>query len=163
MTSKILKIELLFITLLTALSFISFYYQDVLPDNMYAISSSESSIGYFSYALSSLVAAVGYYTGPCMIFTMIFSVFSYSFLYSKRDLYLDTLGCFSLAFGTIFLSFGLAPSLLGEGLSFVISTYLNVWMSFIVGLIFFTGYFYINFRSNFKLRVKKIISSLAEK
>lgn len=155
---KILKLELVILFLLTIISFLSFYYGEVFPDNFLSISFKTSTMNWFSYYIGSLLAAVGYYVGPWIIFPFIIFSLSYSFFFSKRVFLLDTLSVFfilAVFAGIAEISFSF---LLGGGIHFILGNLLSTtelfFYSILFGVIFCAG----TFRSSFFVMVKGLFN-----
>ena len=149
MISRILKIELFFLFLLTVISFAAFYYGDVLPDNSFVISSETTHVNAISYYLTTFIVFVEYYSGPWVFFPFITYALFYSFVYSRRNYCWDTfnfLWAMILALGVVNFAF---PQIIGSGLQQVIHRFVSPVM---VGLSIplFAGFFlWGSFRSSF--------------
>ncbi len=148
--SKILKLELFLLFLLTVISFIAFYYQNMLPDNYLAISSESGQFGYFAYYLSSLVAFVGYYTGPWVFIPFVLFSLFYTFQFSHREMIFDTVNFLSLTLGSLLLVGYFFPDFTGTGVSYLIRKLLNPHSVLALGLAFMIVFFAGSFRSSFK-------------
>lgn len=149
-TAKLLKIEILAYFLLTVFSVLSFYYSDALPDNLFSISSENSSVNSFTYYGASLLASIGYYVGPWIVVPFFVFSLCYAFIYSKRLAATDTLNAFSLLLTSIVVTYLAAPHLLGAGLHFMVKNYVS---DFSLGSILLLGslaFLFGTFRGSFK-------------
>ncbi|MBP9673915.1 MAG: DUF87 domain-containing protein [Bacteriovoracaceae bacterium] len=170
MKQKILRIELLSLFVLTLLSCLYFYYKERLPDHFLQISSSNTSAPFYLYYPTSLLALIGFYTGPWLFFPFVAFAIIYILKFSKRDMWTDTLCFFSVSlFFLCFFSL-FSPVLVGEGLQFAFRHSMH-------GLIIFTlmivaanlsflaifGKTYINFLRNASTAVVAFIMKLSEK
>ncbi len=130
---KIIRFELLFFLILVVLSFISFYFNETLPDNALSISSSSHSISFSSYYIVSIISYVGYFVGPWIIIPFILHTLSYAFLYSKRYYKWDSLNFIPLTSFFLLVFFCFSPEVLGPGLYYLIVKKMNVLeLSFMV-------------------------------
>jgi len=150
MISKILKIQLIGLFLLTLIAFYAYYFSDVLPDNFFLISSGSSDVNYFSYYLTTFVALVGYYTGPWIFLPFFFFALLYTFVFSKRDSLLDSFNAFTL-FGTfLFFTYLIYPSFLGAGAFYVLENNFSGMMIFLCTVFCLVGFLAGSFRESFK-------------
>tara|TARA_R110000868_G_scaffold376060_1_gene640806 strand:+ start:795 stop:3134 length:2340 start_codon:yes stop_codon:yes gene_type:complete len=149
-TSKLLKIEILALFVVTVIAVTSFYYGDALPDNLFSISSDNSALNVFSYYFSSLLAAIGYYVGPWIVLPFFIFSSCYAFIYSKRDSGIDALNAITLTLVCLVACFLFAPHTLGSGLNYLVKNYVS---DFSLGSILFLGTFaflFGTFRGSFK-------------
>lgn len=148
--SKILKTELFTLFFLTLLSFVAYYYQDSLPDNVYTITSSSEGVSFLSYYLMSVVAFIGYYTGVWVFIPFIIFALFYTFMFSNRDFKADTLNFFSLTFACLFLVAAAAPEMVGKGALYLINA--NFGMASIIALsvVCWIAFLAGSFRNSFK-------------
>lgn len=150
MTNKVLKAELFFLFSITILSLTAFYFGEQLPDNFLTISSSSGEVGFFSYAYSSVLVAMGYYLGPwTLVPFMIFALF-YTLQFSKRNIPLDTLNFISLTGGSLFLFYYFAPEFLGLGARHLIKSWMTGLEALSVGCVLILGFLAGSFRKSFK-------------
>jgi DNA segregation ATPase FtsK/SpoIIIE, S-DNA-T family len=113
--SRILKIELFTLFLSTIISFVYYYYQDHLPDNLFLISSRTPELSILSYYTTSLVALIGHYTGPWIFFPFIcFAILSASIFY-QREHFLDVASVIFMVLLFLLLFYFFFPLLLGKG------------------------------------------------
>lgn len=160
--NKILRLELVFLFLLTIISFSAFYFQGSLPDNYLSISSHTSGHGFVSYSFFSMVAAVGYYLGLWLIFPfLIYSLF-YTMQYSKRSYILDMFSVIPLSFFFIFVCSKFAPDIVGDGLLFIVNE--NLSLMNLAGLTILSAILFLacSFRSSFKDAVKEFFVFLGK-
>jgi len=160
MVSKILKYEFISLFFITLLSFAAFYFKGRLPDNIFLVSSSADSINFFIYYFSSIIAIVGYVTGPWIFFPFfLFAVF-YTFQYSRRDYRCDLLNIFFLLGACLLCTYLFFPVFLGTGIHFALKTYLSksIWSLLLPTLIlaFLAG----SYRGKFKNVVVIIFQNL---
>ena len=148
--SKILKIELFFLFLLTIVSFFAFYYQDVLPDNYFTISSEATDINFLSYYLITGVAFVGYYMGPWVFVPFFVFALFYTFQFSKREMFFDTLNFLSLTLGSLCVVYFFAPEFVGLGVRHLLRQNFNPTLILGTGALFLAGFFAGSFRNAFK-------------
>lgn len=158
MVSKILKLELFGLFLLTILSFFAFYFAETMPDNFFAISSETSSVNFLGYYLTSIVTMIGYYTGPWVFFPFLLFALLYSFLFSRRDFYLDMTNALSLVGSFLMFTYLLFPSFLGQGLRFFIKTNLSTTSIVLCTLLFLTSFCAGTFRDKFKDSIFSLIN-----
>jgi len=126
MASKLLKIELLLLSLLAVLGSFSFYYLEAFPDNFFSISSGEDTFSTPLYYLTSFVAYVGYYTGPWVLGVFAVFIFFYGVCFSRRDSMIDPLNLFSLAVCLLFGCYLFVPNFVGQGIKTLISLNISV-------------------------------------
>ncbi|MBT3235139.1 MAG: DUF87 domain-containing protein [Bdellovibrionales bacterium] len=155
MRSRILLAELFTLFLSTIISFVYYYYQDHLPDNIFLISSRSHELSILSYYATSLVALVGHYTGPWIFFPFIcFAVLSAS-IFSQRDHLLDTVSLLFLLILFLLTFYFFFPLLLGKGIYQILkspSYDLGLALAAVVAASLFLS---ITFRSSLGLVVKK--------
>ncbi len=143
--SKILKVELFILFLLTVISFIVFYYQNALPDNYFTISSESHWPGYTIYYFTSLVAFIGYYVGPWVFIPFfLFSLF-YTFSFSNREMMWDVFNAFVLTLACLLLTRVFLPDFMGVGVAYFIEQKLGFYATAILGwgltIVFLAGAF----------------------
>jgi DNA segregation ATPase FtsK/SpoIIIE, S-DNA-T family len=149
MIQKILKIQLFSFFALTVISFASFYFYDVLPDNFYSISSSTGYVSTLSYLFFSLVASAGFYIGPWIFLPFLITALSYGLIYGHRESGWD-----SFAGPSVFVFSGVAvyylsPSFMGMGLKYVLNIYatdFSLITTAVIGLFIFC---YLTFQRSF--------------
>ena len=149
-TTKVLKIEVVALFLLTVFAVVAFFYNDALPDNLFAISSENESINIFSYYLSSVLASIGYYVGPWVVIPFFIFTLCYTFIYSKRDSAVDILNGLTLFLVSLVATYLFAPHTLGSGLHYLVKNYVS---DFSLGSILILGTFaflFGTFRGSFK-------------
>ena len=148
--SKILKFELFLLFILTALSFIAFYYQNDLPDHYLSISSRSDQFSFLTYSLTSAIVFIGYYTGPWVFIPfIIFSLF-YTFQFSRRELLLDIFNVITLSLGTFFLTAHFFSDFAGEGASFLIKKKMSTFALLGLGHLLIVAFLWGSFRSSFQ-------------
>jgi S-DNA-T family DNA segregation ATPase FtsK/SpoIIIE len=162
MVSKILKTQLLGLFLLTVLALLSFYYQDSMPDNLYSISSSVKELSAVSYFFTSIVAFVGYYTGPWIFFPFLSFTLFYAFQFSKRDYIFDIFNIFTLCVGFLLAAYIISPTLVGDGVAFLIRENVNYYAIIPACFLFFLSFLIGSYRSTFKDNIFKFFSSINE-
>ncbi|MBT7609029.1 MAG: DNA translocase FtsK [Bacteriovoracaceae bacterium] len=147
---KIIKIQLIFLLALVITSLVSFYFTETLPDNALVISSSNDSISFFFYYLTSIVSYVGYFTGPWLIIPFVLQTILYAGFYSKRYYKWDTLNFIPLVYicALVFLYF--SPGVLGDGLHFILTEKISLLTLSITGALSVAIFFAGTFRSSFK-------------
>jgi S-DNA-T family DNA segregation ATPase FtsK/SpoIIIE len=121
MISKILKTQLFLLFIVTIISFLGYYYKEFLPDNYFTISSTTRDVNFLLYYLTSFVALIGYYTGPWIFLPFLFFSLFYSFFYSNRNFKLDIFNVFLLTAIFLLASYLFVPSLLGDGIRYLVS------------------------------------------
>lgn len=159
MVSRILKLELALLCILTLTSFITFYYYDLLPDNFFFISSSTTDLSVFSYYLASLVITINYYSGPWLFFPFFIFIIMYSFIYSKRSKLLDLINVLLICFFCLCCSKIIIPSFIGGGLLVFIEDNSSVFGLSFMGITSFIVVLSISFNIKnlsfiFKLSIK---------
>ncbi|PIK14568.1 DNA translocase FtsK [Halobacteriovorax sp. JY17] len=160
MISKILKIQLIGLFFITLIAFYAYYFSDVLPDNFFLISSGSSDVNFFSYYLTTLVALVGYYTGPWIFLPFFFFALLYTFVFSKRESLLDAFNALTL-FGTfLFCTYLVYPSFMGAGIFYVLENNFSGMMIFLCTAFCLVGFLAGSFRESFKDSVFSIIDFL---
>ena len=143
--SKILKVELFILFLLTVTSFIVFYYQNALPDNYFLISSESRWPGHIIYYFTSFVAFVGYYVGPWIFIPFfLFSLF-YTFSFSKREMLWDVFNALVLTLACLLLTRVFLPDFMGVGVAYLLEKKLGSYVTAILGwgltIVFLAGAF----------------------
>ena len=162
MISKILKIQLIGLFFITLTAFYAYYFSDVLPDNFFLISSGSESVNYFSYYLTTMVALVGYYTGPWIFLPFFFFALLYTFVFSKRESMLDSFNAFTL-FGTfLFCTYLVYPSFMGAGIFYVLENNFSGMMIFLCTVFCLVGFLAGAFRESFKDSIFSIIDFIKE-
>lgn len=150
MVAKILKYQLFFLFILTVIVFLDFYYQDLFPDNLFSISSRSDSVSFFSYYFTSLIALVGYYTGPWIFFTFIIYSLFFSFLFIRRDYWFDTINLLSLMASTLLLTYLFFPLFIGKGIVQLLNVYFSPITLAAVTFAFIVAFICGAFRSSLK-------------
>lgn len=150
MISKILKLQLIGLFLITLISFYAYYFSEVLPDNFFLISSSTADVNYFSYYLTTFVALVGYYTGPWIFLPFFFFALLYTFVFSKRDSLLDGFNALTLFGSFLFCTYLVYPSFLGAGIYYVLENNFSSMMIFLCTSFCLVGFLAGTFRESFK-------------
>ncbi len=156
-SSKLLKVEILFLFAVTIVAVTSFFYGEALPDNLYSISSENSTVNIFSYYFSSLLASIGYYVGPWIVAPFFIFSLSYAFVYSKRESGIDCLNALTLTLVSLSAFYLFAPQMLGSGLLYLVKNYVS---DFSLGSTLFLGSFaflFGTFRGSFKEFCVKIL------
>ncbi len=146
--SRILKIELFILFLITAFSSITFYYSLTLADNYLVISSKTDSINLFTYYGSSIVVLVGYFSGPWTFFPFLLFSLLYSFLYSKRENVLDIFNVLTLSFASLFFTYLFFPKFLGEGILYLLKERFSLVNSFFIFLFLLILFLFCSFRAS---------------
>jgi S-DNA-T family DNA segregation ATPase FtsK/SpoIIIE len=146
MVGKILKFQLLLFFCLTIGSILSFFFQSSIPDNYFFINSLNNSFNPLSFYASSALVFLGYTFGPWIFSPFLIFTILYSFLISKREQWLDIVGCIPLFIGTLILSYWFVPEFLGEGLLQFIALYLNVFYQAVLLVSSLFSFFFIYFR-----------------
>lgn len=159
MRKNILKFELVFLFIMTLFSFVSFYYGDALPDNAFTISSGKSN-NFITYYFFSLVNYCSYFSGPWIsVPFFVFAIIS-TFVFDKREFFVDTLNIFSLLFFVSSLSYFVIPESLGYGLNYVFKNYFDsMWLGIYCAIslpLFLVG----TFRASFKDTLIQIYQGL---
>ena len=146
MVGKILKFQLLLFFCLTIGSILSFFFQDSIPDNYFFINSLSNSFNPLSFYGSSILVFLGYTFGPWIFSPFLIFTILYSFLISRREKWIDILGCLPLFIGTLILSYWFVPEFLGEGLMQFITLYLNIFYQAVLFAGSLFSFFFIYFR-----------------
>ena len=153
MINKILKVELFTLFLFTLVAFFAFYYQSVLPDNFFSISSETNKINFLSYYCISFIATIGFYTGPWVFLPFVLFSLFYTIKFSKREYLGDSFLVISILIFFMSLSYLLVPALLGEGLNHILShSFTKPWAAviFVISIfVFLLG----SFRASFKTAI----------
>ncbi|MCY4524816.1 MAG: DNA translocase FtsK, partial [Halobacteriovoraceae bacterium] len=156
MVDKILRLQVVFLFLVTLLAFVAYYYQDSLYDNYLSISSdkgfSHAFLNSLSYIFFSILSLVGYLTGPWLFAPFIIFVLLFAFCYGKRSSWIDTFNICWILGACLCLGILFSPRMVGDGLVYLIDRrFLSFELSilvcfFIVALLagslqkkFFTG------------------------
>lgn len=150
LVSKLLKFELFALFILTLLSILAFYYSESMPDNFLSVSSSSTDVNFLSYYSTSIIALVGYYTGPWVIFPFVFFTLFYTLQFSKRESAIDLINVVFLLLGTLFTYYFFWPSALGEGITHFIKAYFNAYTALFMGIAFTICFFAGSLRGTFK-------------
>ena len=153
--AKILKLELFFLFLLTSLSFVDFYYQNELPDNFMEISSRTAQLDSLVYYAISLVTFVGHFTGPWIFLPFMLYSFFYSFKFSKREKFFDTINVFTLCLGCLLLGFALFPTFIGQGISYLLRSWFNPYLALLAGFLSLALFC----AGTFRVSLKKVVTS----
>ncbi|MFZ9000930.1 MAG: DNA translocase FtsK [Bacteriovoracaceae bacterium] len=149
MISKILKYELGLLFFLTFSSFCAFYFQERLPDNFLEISSFNDSMNVFTYYISSVVSLCGFFVGPWVFFPFFIYALLYTFLYSTREYYIDSLNVLFITIFSLCASYLFYPLMLGDGLKFIIQNKLNDTVMFLALPLSLIGFLASTFRESF--------------
>ena len=150
MHAKCLKLQLLSLFVPTIISLLSFYYQDRLPDHMFLITSQTQSNNFFLYYATSFVACVGFYSGLWMFFPFFLFALFYAFIYSRRRFTIDTVNVLPLLGACLSWVYLVAPTLLGEGIHFLMDSYVPISIVFVLGIVCSVAFFLGTFRGSFK-------------
>ena len=136
LVSRFLKIKLLAFFGVTLITLVAFYFSENMPDHFLSISSQSSRINHVSYYLSSFVAFFGHYLGPWVFFPFVTYAILYTFVYSRRHHFIDLFnGLFILCF-CLCATYIVFPFFLGEGVRYVLKSYLSFWNILGIGLCF---------------------------
>ncbi len=157
--SKVLKTELFLLFILTIISFLSLYPDDMIPDNAFVITSTNKSYSFISYYFISAAMYVEYYTGLWTLFTFAIFCLFYIFIFSKRLFITDTLNVFALVIACLCLSYCLAPNVLGEGILYLIKTNFSSNIVLLFGVIAMILFLFGTYRGNFFTVVKEFFAS----
>ena len=155
-----LKLQLFFLFLATALSFIFFYYQERPPDNMFIITSRSESYNVFLYYLSSFVAITGHYFGPWVFFPFIFFALFYAFLYSRRSFPADILNAPTLTVSFLAWAFLTRPVLLGPSIHYLMEEFIPRITLWALGLLMPVAFLFGTFRGPFKDTILSLARTL---
>jgi len=150
MISKILKTQLLSLFIITLIAFYAYYFSEVLPDNFFLISSGTNEINFFSYYVTTFVALVGYYTGPWIFLPFFFYGLLYTFVFSKRDSFLDSFNALTLVGSFLFTTYLIHPSFMGAGIFHVLENNFSGMMIFLCTTFCLVGFLAGSFRDSFK-------------
>ena len=150
MHAKCLKVQLFFLFLTTVVSFLFFYYQDALPDNMFMITSNSLSNNFFLYYISSTVAFAGHFFGPWIFFPFITFAVLYTFFYSKRHFTADLFNIIPLLGSFLVWAYLLKPILLGQSIHYAMAEYVPQPALIALGLLFPLAFLLGTFRGPFK-------------
>jgi S-DNA-T family DNA segregation ATPase FtsK/SpoIIIE len=158
MNIKILKTQLVTLFILTITTIGIFYYRDSMPDN-YSSISSDSTLNFFSYYLTSFLNYINYYTGPWVALPFaVFTVF-YIFIFSKRADTLDLVNFFSLSLFTLSITYFLAPKAIGAGLFQTINSNCSNLFIFLIFSLSLVSFLWGSYRGNFLSFLKSIPNS----
>jgi len=163
MNSRVLKLELFGLFLLTLISFLAFYYIDVLPDNYFSISSNSSAYNFLTYYLASFMAFIGYFTGPWIFFPFFAFCFFYAFQYSKRDFKIDTFNIIFILGIFLFLTNSFYPIFLGEGVAYLLKKFIPSTVSLLLIPVFIFAFLAASFRKDFFNAIKNSFNYLMER
>ena len=155
MNSRVLKLELFGLFLVTLISFMAFYYIDVLPDNYFSISSDSASYNFLSYYLTSFMAFIGYFTGPWIFFPFFIFCFFYAFQYSKRNFGADLLNIVFLLGLCLFFTHTFFPIFLGKGIAYLLREFIPSSVSYLLIPVFGFAFLATTFRKDFFNSIKK--------
>jgi DNA segregation ATPase FtsK/SpoIIIE, S-DNA-T family len=125
MINRILKIELVFLAIVTVLSFYTFYNMNSFPDNTLSISSQTSEVGAIGYYYYSFLAMCGLLIGPWPFVPFVLFTFLFILVFSKRSSWADVFTPFLLMTASLLWTYFLFPKVVGAGLLF----YLNKTLS----------------------------------
>jgi S-DNA-T family DNA segregation ATPase FtsK/SpoIIIE len=162
MISRILKIELFSLFILTILSFTSFYYSEVMPDNFFSISSDSNAVNFLSYYITSFVVMIGYYSGPWIFFPFLFFALFFTFQYSKRESILDVFNIFSLTTSFLLIAYFSVPSVLGVGIRHLLTNFFSGFALVATLIVCCVAFCAGSFRESFKDTVISLINYLAD-
>jgi S-DNA-T family DNA segregation ATPase FtsK/SpoIIIE len=141
MQKKIIKIQLYSLFILTTLNLIYFYYRDALPDHYYEITSTNSSINFFTYYLFTLLANFGYWCGIWITLSFVVFAILNSFVLNKKTDFKNQIVIMALLPFTFFLTYLILPEAVGEGLFFLIKENLST-LSILFSIFLFGASFY---------------------
>jgi hypothetical protein len=136
MRARILRYQLLFLFLVTLLCLGHLYYQNQLPDNFSRISSSSISGNFIIYYLASALVFLNYFSGPWFVAPFIVFALIHSFIFSKRDFTIDLFLFLPLMFFFLGFFYFVAPSLMGNGLHWMIRVHLP-WYATVLAVLSF--------------------------
>ncbi|RLA64673.1 MAG: hypothetical protein DRQ89_03155 [Epsilonproteobacteria bacterium] len=163
MNAKILKLELFGLFLLTLISFLAFYYIDVLPDNYFTISSSSSSYNFLTYYLTSFMAFIGYFTGPWIFFPFFAFCFFYAFKYSRREFKADLFNIVFLLGLFLFFTNSFFPIFLGQGIAYLLNEFIPSFVSILLIPVFAFAFLASSFRADFFNTLRSSYNNLLER
>lgn len=160
MIERILKIELVFLLMLTLVTTTYFFYGDQFPDNYLSITSFSGDVNFISYYFFSMFSIVGMTVGPWVLVPFVLFAILYHFKYSQRDYKLDVFSVlFLLVFTASFASL-LSSEYLGIGIQKIIeseiSPVLNLWIMIVSLLVFMGSTFRKSTIKGFRLAMEKI-------
>lgn len=147
MKTNVYKIELLFLFSLTILSFISFYFQDSIPDTFYSISSEGESSNLILYWLGTLILSIGKFSGPWLFFPFFLSAFFYGAIFAKRNFYLDVFAPVLLIFFFLSLSHVAFPEFMGDSIHFLMNKYVSFSFAVLVLITSFIFFVLLSFKN----------------
>ena len=138
--SRFLKIKLLSLFGVTLMALVAFYFSDNMPDHFLSISSKSSHFSHTSYYFSSFIVFFGHYLGPWVFFPFVLYSILYTFVYSRRHHLVDLFNGFFIFFFCLCATYLLLPLFLGEGILYILKSYLSFWnvlgIGFCLGAIF---------------------------
>ena len=141
MQKKIIKIQLYSLFLLTTLNLIYFYYRDTLPDHYYEITSSNSSINFFSYCIFSMLANFGYWCGIWITLSFVIFALLNTFVLNKKNDFKNQIVIAALLPFTFLLTYLILPEAVGEGLFFLVRENFST-ISILFSVLLFGASFY---------------------
>ena len=146
---RILKIELLFLAIISFLAVPASFLWDYLPDNYYSITSVSSSVSFFSYYLTSALAMVAYVVGFWIVLPFIFFLGFYSFIFSKRESLIDGLAVIPLILFSLSSFLLIYPDGVGSGFRFILEQNFSLIFIGLLIPIFLFFFLWATFRSSF--------------
>ena len=161
--SRFLKMKLLAFFGMTLITLVAFYFSENMPDHFLSISSQNSHINHVSYYLSSFVAFFGYYLGPWIFFPFVTYSILYTFVYSRRHHFIDLFnGLFILCFFLCVTSI-VFPFFLGEGVHYILKSYLSFWNILGVGFCFGAIFLWTTFPKALEKFFLKVVAKSKQK
>ena len=127
MIARIIRYQLIGLFLVTVMALVAFYYQDGLPDNFLAISSSQSSTSALAYYFFSAIAFVGYYIGPWIAADLILFSVAYAWRLNHEPRGKDLCHILWPTIMLLGLTYLLAPVFLGPGLLLLFKQFVPTW------------------------------------
>lgn len=153
---KILRIELIILSLLSALCLVFFYFAGLLPDHSLSISSGSKNYYTIGYYFSSVLAEVSYYIGPWIVIPTVAYWVVYKIVLSHRQRNSDAFIIFGLILSFFFLTLMVAPKYLGSGLELVSQKYISAYTSFFAFLSIMILTSYLTLRGTFFAILKRV-------
>lgn len=160
MTQKILKINYLILSFITFLNVCFFFIGDNFADHGLSISSNSESVSYVGYFLGSLLSLTNYYSGIWILLPfVVYSLVHFSIL-TKREKEFDLFVSGLVVLMFFDLAYLFFPATLGKGIATKADLYLDAYIAFFTGFLFFILVGVISLRGSFFLIIKSFKDSL---
>lgn len=161
MKTKSLKIQLLILFFIAFINILYYCFPATFGDNALGITDTDISGGIISYAVSSLLAFVSYFSGVWTVGAFIVTTLVYSLFLNKRESSKDIFVPMVIFFMTGGIAYLVFPEFVGSGVYYLSDEYLSVYSIAFSTLLFMGLVFYLVFQGAFIQTMTSLADNLS--